>query len=274
LKFAFFEASSSRRMQSFAKWRGGFQKNELMVPCMIDDKIKMGNVRIGKLGVYLQAQTESGFDIRFDFVKLPELRTLGVSNITADQRFVLFLDYDKMSPQELNDQLTYLNKEFGIMNFFKLKTGEHRYHVISFEKFHLSDIQKIVDNTLCDYSFKVVAVKSDKGWILRIMPKIDEDGNVVRDRPMYDGFLSFGVPTRSQSRGHIEFFSKLYPQMRDIFSKHPAFGEGYLDNHTFVRVVKYGTSHANILPSIGDTDFVNSKNLQVVWDDGGDVYGE
>jgi len=236
---------------------------------LIHEKIVSGNVKIGKLGMYLQAQTEKGYDIRFDFVKLPELSTIGVSNITVDQSFVLFLDYDKMSREQLEGQMKFLSGKYGTNNFFIMKTGEHRYHLICFEKFGLPEIQDIVNNTLCDYSFKITAVKSDKGWILRLYPKIDEDGNVVREKPEFVEFVSYGNPGRKQSRAHLEMFSKLYPEIKIIFSEYKQFDEEFLDSFTTVYVVKYGTSHANILPASDMVEFVKSKNLQVVWEDGG-----
>jgi len=143
--------------------------------------------------------------------------------------------------------------------------------VKSFEKFHLGDVQKVVDDTLCDYSFKITAIRSDKGWILRLYPKMDKDGNVVRDRPQFERFVSFGVPTRMQSRAHLELFSKLYPEIRKVFTENEAFGDGHLDSLTTVHLVKYGTSHANIMPGMDEQDYVKSKNLQVIWEDGDEL---
>jgi hypothetical protein len=231
----------------------------------IEDKIIGGSVSLSTTGLYLDAVTEGGRLVKFHFVELPELRTLGVSNITLDQHFILFLDYDKITMEDMQSQLLYLHNEFGLSHFIVIKTGERRFHVVCFEKFMMEEVQKIVNNTLCDYSFKTVALKSDKGWILRLYPKIDRDGKVVRDRPEFQTFLYYGEPKRKLSRGHMELFAKIYPgfgkAMKDMdLAK-------YADDSTWVKLVKYGTSQKNLITSFGFDDLIASKKLQVIWDE-------
>ena len=231
----------------------------------MDDKIIRGKVSIAKTGIYIKAETEQGYDLDFRFVLLPELKTLGVSNLTIDQKFILFLDYDRITEDMLGRQLVFLWKEYGISHFLVVKTGEKRYHVINFEKYAASELQNIVNNTLCDYTYKTVALRSDKGWILRLYPKFDRDGNKIKDKPVFHKFEWFGNPKRELSRGHLELFASIYPEFREIFKSSPVLEECFMDNNTNVSLIKYGTSKRNLLTNFNLDDMVKSKKLNIRW---------
>lgn len=241
--------------------------------CM-EERIVEGTISLGKLGIYLTAETASGHQVSFKLVKLPELRTLGVSSITEDQKFVLFMDFDNITLPKLHKQLGFLNKEYNYSHFMILTTGKNRFHVISFEKDFLSDVQKVLDNSLVDYGFKVTGCKVDKGWILRLHPKFDEDGNVTKDKPEFVDCICFDkVPSRKLSRAHVELYSKLYPQLRYHIQSSPLFGDEYLDDNTKVEIVKYGTSNHNLFTNFGLDDLVSSKKLRITWHEEVDLNG-
>ena len=232
---------------------------------MIHTKIIEGSITLAKTGVYLKARTESGHSLSFHFVNLPELRSVGVSNLTFDQRYVLFLDFDNISLDELKRQIAFLYKTYDISHFFILTTGPNRFHVISFEKFMLSEFRDIIDNTFCDYSFRSTPIRSDKGWILRLLQKIDKDGNIKKDKPEYVDFIWYTVPRRKLSRAHIELFSKLYPQIKYQVQNSVPLAEINWDTLTEVNVIKYGTSDRNLITDFGLEDLINSKKLEIKW---------
>ncbi len=232
---------------------------------MIKTNIKSGSVILAKTGIYLKAQTEDGHSLSFHLVNLPELRTVGVSNITFDQHYVLFLDFDNITLEELKRQIAFLYKTYDISHFFILSTGPNRFHVISFEKFMLAEFREIIDNTFCDYSFRSTPIRSDKGWILRLLPKIDKDGNIKKDRPEYVDFIWYKAPRRKLSRAHIELFSKLYPQIKSQAQNSVPLAECNWDTHTSVNAIKYGTSDMNLITDFGLEDLVNSKKLEIKW---------
>jgi hypothetical protein len=242
---------------------------------IIDDDITEGHVTLGKTGIYLTARTKGGKAISFSYVQMPELKTVGVSNITHDQRFVLFLDFDRITEAELHRQLELIHEKHGVSHFITLTTGPNRYHVACFEKFDLPELQEIVNETVCDYAFKEVPLKSDKGWILRFRPKYDMDGKIIKDGPIYLGADMFEErPKRKLSRAHLEFFMKMYPQMRKVADANSSFGdscymkcfdEKYWDSNTAVNVIRYGTSKSNLFEEMGVQDLANSRKIELIW---------
>jgi hypothetical protein len=239
---------------------------------MIKSKIKSGSVILAKTGVYLRARTEDGRSLSFHLVNLPELTAFGVSNITHDQYYVLFLDFDNITLEELKRQIAFIYKTYDVSHFFILTTGPNRFHVISFEKFTLAEFRDVIDNTFCDYAFRSTPIRSDKGWILRFAPKIDKDGNVKKDRPEYVDFIWYKTPKRKLSRAHIEFFSKFYPQIRHQVQNSVPLAEVNWDTYMDINVINYGTSERNIITNFGLEDLVNSKKLEIRWEreqDGG-----
>ncbi len=228
--------------------------------------IKEGRISISKLGIYLSGKTDTGEIFTFSLLHEPELVTVGVNNICDDGRFVVFLDYDNITFEDLLDDLTNLSRDFNLSHFIVIKTRENSYHAVCLEKFTLPQVQKIIDHSLCDYSYKRFPVKIDKGWILRITDKFYiEDGKIQSISPSYVGLLKFGRPKkRSISRAHLELFARLHPDFRkdslEFFRKED------LDDLNKVRLVRYGTSDKMRLNI--NIPFVFSKNLVIEMRDG------
>lgn len=233
---------------------------------MIKDKIKSGRITIGKTGIYIEGETEGGYILNLSFVNFPELKTIGISNITEDQMFVLFMDYDRITEKDLGLQLKYLNKVFGISHFLVLTTGKDKFHVISFEKFGLDELKKILRSSLVDYSYIDLPSKIDKGWILRMTPKVDYDGNVVKEKPEFCKFVEFSDlynrPNREFSRAHIEMFNKLYPGTFKL----PQLP--FIDTYDTIKIIKYGTSGKNFYYNLFNEEFLDSKRLTIDWEEG------
>lgn len=231
------------------------------------DKIISGKISVGKNGIYLHAASENGYRIDFSVYNSPELKCAGINNITKDQKFILFADFDDISYDKLKDQLNFINKNYGVGHFLILTTGKGKYHVISFEKFLMNDLIEILQNIFCDYSYKRMDIigKQDKGWILRISEKKDLDGNVIKDRPQFVDFIYYGEPKRKLSRAHLELFSKLYPKLKFFIQE--KLDEKFWDEFTVVELLKYPTTHQDLLVKFGLDNLINSKKLEIIWKD-------
>ncbi|MCS7135438.1 MAG: hypothetical protein NZ893_03305, partial [Candidatus Aenigmarchaeota archaeon] len=141
--------------------------------------IKGGKISVSKLGIYVSGETDTGETFAFSLLHKPEFATVGVNNICSDGKFVVFLDYDNIKFEYLLEDLEKLSKDYGLSHFIVIKTRDKSYHAVCLEKFSLPKVQEIIDNSLCDYSYKKFPIKVDKGWILRITEKVlVEDGKV------------------------------------------------------------------------------------------------
>ena len=232
---------------------------------MIEDKIIEGRVSIGKTGLRFDVRTEMGYHMGFSYTKIPELRAIGISNITQDQQFVLFLDFDKIKKDDLYKHLYYMAKENGLSHFFILSTSESNFHAVCMEKFRLSELQPIINNSLCDCSYKAIALKVDKGWILRISEKKDLDGNVIKDKPAYVDFIQYSYPQRKLSRAHLELFAKLYPEVAYHYKNGAEFHSSNLDDFSNIKMVRYGTSSSSFMTDCGIGDLIDAKKLNIEW---------
>jgi hypothetical protein len=232
---------------------------------MIKDEIVGGMLQLGKYGIKLKCYTASGYIVKFETFKAPELSTIGISNLTQDGRYVLFMDYDNISEKDLEMEIRRMTSDYGISHFLILKTSKMGYHVISFDKFKLSHIKDILNNSLCDYSYKNIPLKSDKGYILRIFEKRDLDGKIVKEKPQFHN-LKINMDLladREKSRAHYELYSLLFKEVRTL-------GEiknfsNKLDSYHTVRLVRYGTSNSDFMKLIGFDSLNKSKKVRVEW---------
>lgn len=213
----------------------------------IVERVVKGELELSKNGIYLTAVTDKGRIVKISYVNVPELRTFGISNVTADRKYVLFLDYDDISEEELERELVAISKRFLVGHFLVLRTDERKFHAICFEKFDLDYLINIINNTACDYKFKIVPMRTEKSWILRVFPKVDNSGNVIKDKPKFHNFYLMSENSREISRGHFSFFSAFYPEL----GKYGKIFERNFDNNFAVKTISYGTSAKNLLGEFG-----------------------
>lgn len=221
-----------------------------------------GKVKVTKLGISFTGETSDGEVVNFSILHKPELATVGINNICEDGNFVLFLDYDNIEFDYFIKDLEKLSKNYGLSHFIVIKTRDKSYHAVCLEKFPLSKVQEIVNDSLCDYSYKRFPVKIDKGWILRVTDKIVvQNGEISSVAPVYMALLKFGKPRKfSISRAHLEFFAKIYPEFgKDALNY---FDRESLDDFVRVHLIRYGTSKVTM--SFG-APFLFSKGLNVSW---------
>lgn len=231
---------------------------------MITHEVKQGYLSIGKTGIVFNGVTNQGLSFGFHAYNLPDLKTIGISNITTDQKFVFFADYDKTPWDILKQQIRWLAEEYKISHLLIIQSSKNNFHLISFEKFTLSELETILDQSLCDHEYKTMPQKLDKGWILRATEKKDLDGNVVQDKPKFFGFLNFMdiiKPTRQLSRTHYEFFRRLYPNFEisnETLNK-------YTDSNVgkSVTILQYGTSKKDFLKMTDNEQLQSTKRLDI-----------
>ncbi len=236
--------------------------------------MKNGHISIGKTGLYIDCDTDKGYHLHLSFVTLPNLNTIGINNITKDQMFVLFMDYDNISYDNLVKQVKFIMNGINglvkpISHILVLETGEDRYHVISFEKFYLNEIRTILDNSLCDYSYKNLPITSDKGYVLRIQPKFDLDGKLVKDKPVFkdlffcvDNNNTISTVNRKISRAHVELFTLLYPEIKNKI----ILFKNCFDDDKACKILKYGTTNNDVIHNLGINELVDSKRLILEWE--------
>lgn len=225
-----------------------------------------GRLLIGKTSVWLRVQTKNNFVFQASLTFFPNLHTMGVSNITADFNFIFFADFDRISEEDLNAQLRSLNGKYGLSHFLILESSPKKYNVINFERFELNEFQTILNNTLCDYTYKNIPPKLDKGWIVRIFPKYDMDGKEIQRRPIFHKFINCNnKSTRKLSRSHIELFDKLFHLRDDIgFMSFLNNNKNMLDDFEKVKILAYGTSNKNLLTNLDD-DHLVCHRLNIEW---------
>ncbi|MEM5867087.1 MAG: hypothetical protein QXG39_04130 [Candidatus Aenigmatarchaeota archaeon] len=238
---------------------------------MIEEKINRGKVVLGKTGIYIYAVTNKEKHICLSIIDKPDLRTVGINNITEDEEFVLFLDYDNITFEDLLSQVKYIFDGLNgiikpISHCFILKTSEDSYHLISLEKFPLSELKMIMENTLCDYVYRKISTKIDKGFILRIKEKVDLDGNIVKNKPEFINFFTNKnqlEPLRKFSRPHVELFSLLYPELSKIYQHYKLF----FDDNEIVKLLSYGTysKSKDFFVELTGKSFIDSKRINIKW---------
>ena len=89
----------------------------------------------------------------------------------------------------------------------------------------------------------------------------------MKDKPSFVDYLGYSKPKRKLSRAHIEFFAKLYPQIKAQVENSEMLAEIYWDGFTAINIIKYGTSDKNLITSFGLEDLVASKKLDIRWED-------
>lgn len=119
-----------------------------------------------------------GFHMNLLFRVVPERTDImhGVGNRCVGASYVLFLDYDCLPLEWVQDEIEVLQQEFsGVLGnayFFKTKNG---FHIIFLEKHFLGSIKDFMDMTSCDKNYKEVPMHyARKIWVLRQSPKKGE----------------------------------------------------------------------------------------------------
>ena len=133
------------------------------------------------------------------------VRTSGVSSRIPDSLFhILCLDYDNIDDERLKEELTVLQSEFKLGDFYVLKTRDYGRHAVCIDALTFRDVKKVIDFSSCDTMFKKAPMINEyRCWVLRYAKK----GN--RDEPKYLYTVkSEHEGKNQQSRGHSNYLLK------------------------------------------------------------------
>lgn len=116
-----------------------------------------------------------GWHLNVLFRAVPERKVLhfGMGNRCNDGKYVLFLDYDHL-PLEWVEEEILLLQDLGLGNAYVFKT-KHGIHVVFLEKYYLGLMSNLLDVTSADKNYKSIPMQyARKIWILRQSNKKDE----------------------------------------------------------------------------------------------------
>lgn len=144
---------------------------------------------------------------RFQSMKVPKTPTKGISSrIPYTTNFVIFLDYDNITDERLDDELVYLQELCHLGDFHILKTNEFGRHAICIDELSSREALDAVYTSTCDYQFKRgIRINEFRTWILRGWEKGE------RGRPEYLRTIeSYYNGERLQSQAHAMFLRAFY----------------------------------------------------------------
>jgi hypothetical protein len=180
----------------------------------------------------------------------PDVRTLGISNLTADGQWCAFFDYDNIFRYRVIDEMQKLQRDkdfqLGTAVVLTTKTSYDRqgkeygsFHCIAVSKWKsLFELQEMLRQTSVDEQFvRVPDFFNGRYNVLRVFPKEGADGKMLRGRPVLRDILP-AVTSRELSTAHVLFLEKYYGVPYDVF-------EGRQDGNTVLKTVKYFTTEGS-----------------------------
>ena len=144
---------------------------------------------------------------KFQSICIPKEASAGISaRVAMTTDYTIFLDYDNVTDETLQNELVYLQELFGLGDFHVFKTNEFGRHVICVDRLLLKEALEVVYSSTCDYLFKKgIRYSEYRTWVLRAVEK----GN--RPKPNY--LYSIESPyngQRLQSQAHALFLQRYY----------------------------------------------------------------
>lgn len=131
----------------------------------------------------------------------------GVTNRTADGYYVPFLDYDEMPLDWIEGELSAMQDEFKLGDFYVFESGAHHYHVVGFDKMTRDGYEQLLARSSCDRDYKKVPF----AWGRRVatLRVTDKGGRAIRFlKVVSTGDWNF--QRWEQSRAHKLFFEGVY----------------------------------------------------------------
>ena len=139
--------------------------------------------------------------------RTPDVWTTGTLNRTKDGKYVFYLDYDMMKEEYIKGELLHLQEIYDLGDIHVFQSSEKSFHAISFAKLTAKEYVEILENSSCDYSFKVIPrYTSYRNWVLRHFNK----GKVKKPKYLYT--LKRNTK-RQHSFAHYKFIHLLYPKI-------------------------------------------------------------
>lgn len=198
----------------------------------------------------------SNYVFKFNKYKKPTLSVSGYTSRCDDNKHVLFLDYDNVSPEIVFADLQNLSED--CTHFFIFATNEEKdelgtygnYHVVCTDKFYFTDIINLQSATHTDENHKKMVRRTRyRAWVLRLFEK----GN--RPKPKFIKFIKTQkeYEETEQSLAHIKLLSALSTEIKVIL-KYELMN---LDDNTKIPITQYTTAYEN--KGVGKDDIWRSR---------------
>lgn len=140
-------------------------------------------------------------------MKNPITPTKGLSaRVPHTTHYVLFMDFDNIQDERLDDELIPLQELFHLGDFHVFKTSEFGRHSICIDEMPLREALDVVYSSSCDGMFKKgIRINEYRTWILRGWEKGE------RERPKYLRTIESPYNgERLQSQAHAMFLKAFY----------------------------------------------------------------
>jgi len=140
--------------------------------------------------------------IKFQIIRKLDVRTSGVSSrIPYTPLHIVCLDYDNIDDERLKEELSFLQREFKLGNFYVLKTRDYGRHAVCIDALRFKDAKQVIDFSTCDTMFKKApSINEYRCWVLRYAKKGE------REEPKYLYTVGSKYEGKNlQSRGHAKY---------------------------------------------------------------------
>lgn len=144
------------------------------------------------------------FNLSFACWFASKTRTQGIYDWVEGGHHVLFLDYDRMRKEWVEEELKRLQTEFKLSNIYVLQSSERCFHAICCDVLLPVAAQQIVMQSNCDESFKKAMFYDYCSRVLRTFPK----GGT--QKPKYLFTLKSEHNQRKKSLAHLKYLQFNY----------------------------------------------------------------
>lgn len=144
--------------------------------------------------------------LQFSLQLFPEMKkSLGITNRCENGKYVLFMDYDDISKDELIVEIKRLQADFSLGKFYVFELDRpDSFHAICCTQLTVFEVREILKESSSDAAFvNAPRLFQRNRWILRIGPK----GN--RNPPKF-AFAVEGPFSPDESTPHRSFLAKYY----------------------------------------------------------------
>lgn len=127
----------------------------------------------------------------------------GYTNRCKDGKYIIFLDYDNVELEWIENELKRLQIDFRLGDFYIFRSSEESYHAVCFDKISYSCYINILRNaTVCQDYINVPMRWGRKIWTLRLTDKDDVPIKFIK--------MLVGDNYYEMSSAHVKLLSKLF----------------------------------------------------------------
>lgn len=129
---------------------------------------------------------------------------VGYTNRCESGAYIVFLDYDNTELKWVEEELSRLQEQHCLSNFYVFRSGVNNYHAVCFDKVTIHKYLKILKSSSVDSNYIDVPLYwGKKIWTLRTCSK---GGHDVKFVDCYPSKWEF----RSKSKAHIKLIENLF----------------------------------------------------------------